>query len=208
MRECDEAIAKLRLGERLQAVAGKTVPAALKCASALLGLASDGVPKPVVSALERANGDAELRRFVLWLPFPNRRGPTLVASSPEGTSLEEHQQDERAFGWGSLNLLDASLPRAQVLPQEPIDVESPTSRSGHEETLRIEGPFLTTVRVPGTPAEEITTALPRPDEGQLTTVNSSSIVAGRKPKRSTERGEAREKIIAGLTEHHRYTDGS
>ncbi|HEY7315398.1 MAG TPA: hypothetical protein VH643_39075 [Gemmataceae bacterium] len=32
--------------------------------------------------------------------------------------------------------------------------------------------------------------------------------ASRKPKRSTERGEAREKIIAGLTEHHQYTDGS
>jgi hypothetical protein len=35
-----------------------------------------------------------------------------------------------------------------------------------------------------------------------------SIARVRKPKRSTGRGEAREKIIAGLTEHHQYTDGS
>src|SRR5262249_43145045 len=31
---------------------------------------------------------------------------------------------------------------------------------------------------------------------------------GKKRKRSTERGEARTKIIAALTKHHRYADGS
>jgi hypothetical protein len=203
--------------------------------------------------------------------------------------------------------LRIELPPSEALPQKPIDIESPTPRPGHEETLRIQGRFLTTmrdnaqhlfdpsgagielvgcitntahtgwtcvgrpelgielavykapgpkyialswsgprtgrvlqgeevtaaeaaaefikdglpvppglslpkealttVRVPGTPADENIT-LPRPDDGQPTIVDSSPTVAGRKPKRSTERGEAREKIIAGLTEHHQYTDGS
>jgi hypothetical protein len=31
--------------------------------------------------------------------------------------------------------------------------------------------------------------------------------AGRTPKRSTERGEGRAKLIAALTKHHRYADG-
>src|SRR5262249_15945236 len=69
MRECDEAIQNLCLRERLREVACKTAPAAMKYASALLLVASEGNAGAVASALEKANGDRELRRFVLWLPF-------------------------------------------------------------------------------------------------------------------------------------------
>jgi hypothetical protein len=57
----------------------------------------------------------------------------------------------------------------------------------------------------------IVTAETAPQALQLSppaTLANESIAPATKPKRSTERGEAREKIIAGLTEHHQYTDGS
>jgi hypothetical protein len=123
LRECDESLEGLRLQERLRAVAGKSAPAAMKYALAVLLLASEGNNEAVASALERANGDWELRRFVLWLPFirdslwqPFPRGDGLipVAMSPDGTSLEENQQAERAFGWSQLTFLSDAAPPAPV----------------------------------------------------------------------------------------------
>jgi hypothetical protein len=119
----DDAIEGLSLQERLRAVAGKTAPAAMKYAVVLLLAASEGNTEAVTSALERANGDTELRRFVLWLPFirdnlwlPFSRGdgPIPVATSPDGTTLEENQQAEQAFGWSQLNLLSDPAPPARV----------------------------------------------------------------------------------------------
>jgi hypothetical protein len=111
MRECDEAIENLRLRERLQAVAGKTVPAAMKYASALLLVASEGNAVAVASSLEKANRDVDLRRFVHWLPFildnlwhpfPREDGLIPIALSPDGTGLEEKELAEQAFGWRPL----------------------------------------------------------------------------------------------------------
>jgi hypothetical protein len=68
VRECDEAIVNLRLKERLHAVACWSAPAAMKYACALLLLACEGDGDALFTALQRANGDSELREFVLWLP--------------------------------------------------------------------------------------------------------------------------------------------
>ena len=106
LRECDEALEELCLQARLRAVAARTAPAAMKFACALLLLAAEANSEAVASALERANDDWELRRFVLWLPFildqlwgPFSRADGLmeVAQSPRETSLEEHHQAEQAL---------------------------------------------------------------------------------------------------------------
>jgi hypothetical protein len=105
--ECDEAIQNLSLRARLREVAGKTAPAPLKFACALLLLASDGKAGELATALERANGDQQLRRFVLWLPFirdnfwrpyPRTNAITVIAESPDGTTREENEEAGRAFG--------------------------------------------------------------------------------------------------------------
>src|SRR5262249_29878077 len=108
LRECDAAIEGLRMAERLRAVAATDAPAALKFACALLLLASKGEAEHVASSLASANGDGELRRFVLWLPFtldnlwrpfPDEDGLIRVALSPDGTSREKNQKADLAFGW-------------------------------------------------------------------------------------------------------------
>jgi hypothetical protein len=139
MRQCDEAIENLRLRERLRTVVGKTAPGAMTYACALLLVVSEGKPDAVASALEKANDDRKLRRFVLWLPFildslwppilPGD-GPTRVHEPPDGTSREEKELAEQAFGWrpvGSLadpppwvsvdRILDQVGRRQQVLAQ-------------------------------------------------------------------------------------------
>jgi hypothetical protein len=117
MRQCDDTIAELRLVERLEAVSRHQSPDAMKYACALLVLASEGQIDAVKPALEKANNDGQLRRFVLWLPFildhlwyPIRDGnrPTSVAESPEGTSQEESDQAEKAFGWRPIALESVS----------------------------------------------------------------------------------------------------
>src|SRR5262249_8053147 len=96
---------------------GRTAPAAMRFACALLLLAADGKAGAVASALERANADRELCRFVLWLPFildnlwhpfPGEDGLTRVAEAPDGTRWGEAEQGVKAFGWRS-NGLDAFL---------------------------------------------------------------------------------------------------
>jgi hypothetical protein len=108
MRQCDEAIAGLRLLERLRTVAGRPAPAAMKYACALLLLASQGNADAVVSYLEKANSDPQLRRFVLWLPFildslwtpfRDERGHFRFAVPPDETTAEEWKQAGQAFGW-------------------------------------------------------------------------------------------------------------
>jgi hypothetical protein len=83
----------------------------LAYACAVLVLASEGQAEGVASALEKADGDGELRRFVLWLPyildnlwhpFPDADGLTWVAAAPEGTSHKENLQAGEAFGWKPL----------------------------------------------------------------------------------------------------------
>jgi hypothetical protein len=123
IRQCDQAIDGLRLEERLREVAGKTIPAAMKYACAVLLSAAEGRADGVASALEKANGDGELRRFVLWLPFildnlwdpyPPEGGPTLFHEVPDGTTGKEKEQAGEAFGWRSLGL--PADPPAQSLP--------------------------------------------------------------------------------------------
>src|SRR5262249_42917708 len=101
LRECDEANEGLRLVERLRTAARSSAPDAMRYACALLAEATEGRLESVASHLKNANGDGDLRRFVLWLPFildnlwppyPDGNGLTRVAFSPEGTSLEEQQQ--------------------------------------------------------------------------------------------------------------------
>jgi hypothetical protein len=108
LRDGDAAIEGLHLAGRLRAVATSDAPAAMKFACALLLLASEGKAEPVASSLASANGDGELRRFFLWLPFildnlwhpfPGEDGLIRVALSPDGTSREEGEKAERAFGW-------------------------------------------------------------------------------------------------------------
>jgi hypothetical protein len=137
MRECDTAIESLRLVERLRAVAERPAPAAMKYACAVLLVASHGRADAVASALDSANGDGELRRFVLWLPFildnlwppfPGNDGLTRVALCPDETSWEEHQQAGRAFGWES-----AGLPPDQ--PASPL-LDTPDKILSHCEAIR------------------------------------------------------------------------
>jgi hypothetical protein len=142
LRECDEAIEGLRLMERLQTVAARAAPEAMKYACALLLLASEGKADAVASALTEANGDGELRRFVLWLPFildnlwhpfPSEDGLIRVAESPDGTSREENQQAEQAFGWRPL-----ILPTDRPPPPTPVDriLDQATRRQELLEQLR------------------------------------------------------------------------
>jgi hypothetical protein len=107
LRECDEAIERLDLAERLSLITERSTHQATKFACALLLMASEGGIDDVASGLEKANGDWELRRFVLWLPFildhlwlpfPDKRGHILVADYPDGTTKEEMEQVHRAFG--------------------------------------------------------------------------------------------------------------
>jgi len=113
LRECDEAIEGLGLVERLHEATKRKAPTAMRYACALLLLASEGKVNDVMSALEESNRDWEPREWVLWIPFildylwypyPGENGRTLVAKSPEGVSLEETEQAEKAFGWQSLGL--------------------------------------------------------------------------------------------------------
>jgi hypothetical protein len=113
LRECDAAIDGLGLVERLHGVAKRPAPGPMKFACALLLIACDGQADAVASALENANSDGELRRFVLWLPFildslwhpfPEKNGLLQVAMTPDGTSWEENAQAERAFGWQPLGV--------------------------------------------------------------------------------------------------------
>jgi excisionase family DNA binding protein len=108
LRECDEAIERLYLVEKLRKVAARPTPAAMKYACALLLLASEGKVDEVAFALEKSSSDRELCRFVLWLRFifdrlwyasPEGNRPTQIAGSPAGTSLEENEQAEQAFDW-------------------------------------------------------------------------------------------------------------
>ena len=125
LRESDRAVEGLCLEERFRAVAGKSLPAEVKYAVALLLRASDGDAEAVAIALEGANGDEELRRFVLWLPYildhmwqpyPNKHELFLtMAMPPEGTSREDYEQVEQAFGWAELRLPADPAP----LPQQP-----------------------------------------------------------------------------------------
>jgi hypothetical protein len=83
----------------------------------------------VAEALQKANGNRELCRFVLWVPFildslwtplPCEDGLIRVAEVPDETTFEEKEQAEQAFGWGPLLLPDdpqASL-RFQARPAE------------------------------------------------------------------------------------------
>jgi len=138
MGECDAAIERLRLVERLRTVAERPAPSPMKFACALLILASEGPANDVAPALEKANGDAELRRFVRWLPFildnlwhpfPREDGLIPVALSPDETGREENQQAEQAFGWRrSADCLDgtaipsaATPPPSTPLPPLPAD---------------------------------------------------------------------------------------
>jgi hypothetical protein len=107
MCRCDEAIERLNLRKRLHAVAQKPAPTAMKYACALVLLAAEGNSDAIAPALEKANRDLELQRFVLWLPFildslwlpyTVRGAAARVASSPDGTTFEEHLQAEQAFG--------------------------------------------------------------------------------------------------------------
>jgi hypothetical protein len=99
LRECDAAIDNLNLVERLRNIAPRAAPPALAYACAVLVLASEGQAEDVATALEKANGDGELRLFVLWLPytldhlwhpFSDADGLTRLAAAPEGTSHREN----------------------------------------------------------------------------------------------------------------------
>jgi hypothetical protein len=111
LRECDAAIDNLDLVQRLRKIASQAAPPALAYACAILVLASERQAEDVARALEKAQGDPELRRFVLWLPFildslwhpfPDADGLTRVAVAPDGTSHKENLQAGEAFGWKSL----------------------------------------------------------------------------------------------------------
>jgi nucleoside phosphorylase len=113
LRECDEAIDGLRLAHRLRKVAEQPAPAAMKYACAVVLLGSEGKADAVALALEKANRDRDLRRFVLWLPFildnlwhpfPNEKGLVRMAMSPDGTNQEQNEQAEQAFGWRALGI--------------------------------------------------------------------------------------------------------
>jgi hypothetical protein len=71
-----------------------------------------------------------------------------------------------------------------------------------------EQPIGEAVQPPICPPDAAVPALQVPVLSRPDTLDNVSIARVTKPKRSTGRGEAREKIIAGLTEHHQYTDGS
>jgi hypothetical protein len=124
LRECDAAIGNLDLVKRLRTIASQAAPPALAYACAILVLASEGEAEDVASALAKAQGDSELRGFVLWLPFivdrlwhpfPDADGLTRVAEAPEGTSHEENVQAGEAFGWKPLVLPRANRTTPTVL---------------------------------------------------------------------------------------------
>jgi hypothetical protein len=141
LRECDKATERPWLIESLRKVAATAAPPPMKYACALLlvaaGERADVLPR-VASALEEANRDEDLRRFVLWLPFildslwqpyPNERGLIFTAGPPTGTSQEERIRAERAFGSRPLASSDDSPPPAPIEhvsgeaagEQEPLD---------------------------------------------------------------------------------------
>jgi hypothetical protein len=112
LRECDTAIGGLGLVEKLRRVADRTAPAAMKFACAVVLLACEEQPAAVAAAMEKTNGDRQLRRFVLWLPFildhlwePYDLAP---ADPPDGTSEAEKKQAEAAFGWRELETVPRS----------------------------------------------------------------------------------------------------
>jgi hypothetical protein len=119
MRECDESIENLHLLKRLRQVACKDAPLPMRFAIALLLAGSEGESGKVVAALEKASGDKELRRFVLWLPFildnlwhpfhtAGRR--TEIATPPDGISMKEKERAEQAFGWQTVGNPSESQP--------------------------------------------------------------------------------------------------
>ncbi len=78
----------------------------MKFACALVLLAVEGDADSLASALEKANRDVELRRFILWMnfildslwhPFAADDGIIRVSTPPDGTSREEYDQAERAL---------------------------------------------------------------------------------------------------------------
>jgi hypothetical protein len=203
LRECDGAVDGLGLEGRLRAVAGKTAPAAMKYACALLLVAMEGRPDAVKSALGRGNGDRELRRFVLWLPyildnlwlpFPDDDGRTRVALAPEGASLEEAHQADQAFGWRPLGLSAGQPGEDEGVAESPglIRPLAPHRLEAESDLPR--------------PAADTPSQLPVPVPAESPSTEVPPTVV-RKPKRSTERGEGRVKLIAALTHHHQYADG-
>lgn len=122
IRECDDAIEGLHFAKRISAVSSNLLPPDLKYACAVILLSMEGGTEPVISALAEANGDQKLRRFVLWLPyildhlwspFHDTNGISSVALPPDGTSREEYEQADQAFGWRSTgpSLGDPTSPR-------------------------------------------------------------------------------------------------
>jgi hypothetical protein len=154
LRECDEAIENLHLRERLLAVACRTAPAEMKFACALLSLAAEGKADAVAIALEKANGDGRLRRFVLWLPcildnlwqpLLREYGPIPIAMPPDGTSWEDKEQAERALGWQPLcsrdnadadDRVEKSLRDQARALREQREAEEQTSRAVRERLNR------------------------------------------------------------------------
>jgi hypothetical protein len=132
-RECDTAIERLRFVERIRAVAQWPAPAAMKFAWAVVLLAAEGDADLLASALEKANLDGELRRFILWMnfildslwhPFPADDGIIRVSTPPDGTSREEYEQAERAL---------AAVESAMATGQSAAD----TARAGGNLAARV-----------------------------------------------------------------------
>jgi hypothetical protein len=114
MRECEGAIPELGLVKKLRTAAERPAPAAVKYACVLLLLAVEGPADDLAPALEKAHGDPDLLRFVLFLPYIRDALWIPVSDSlgircalpPDGTTLEEYQQAQQAFGRRLLESLD------------------------------------------------------------------------------------------------------
>src|SRR5262249_49397496 len=101
LRECDQAIDRMRLTERLRTAAERPARAGRKCSCALVVLGTQGNLQAVAAILEKAHGDEELCQFVLWLPFildalwtpfPGPDGLTRYELPPDGVSLEDYRK--------------------------------------------------------------------------------------------------------------------
>ena len=95
--------------------------------------------------------------------------------------------------------IDAALSRLADEPREA------TGLAGYREAMHTAAGHVRTILT--TCLEERPPAGKPPEAAGEGGESANNTVAAKKSKRSTERGEGRAKLIAALTEHHKYADG-